>query len=78
MIRIFNYGEVSNDQIFARRGSSTDVEKVVAEIIAQVVEKGDEALFAYTKKFDKVELSSLEVSEAEFAEAMASVDDEFL
>ena len=78
MIRIFDYGEVSNDQIFARRGSSADVEKVVSEIIAQVVEKGDEALFAYTRKFDKVELTSLEVSEAEFAEAMASVDDEFL
>ena len=78
MIKLFNYGEVSNDQIFARRGSSADVERVVAEIIAEVVQKGDAALYAYTKQFDKVELPTLEVSEAEFEEALASVDPAFL
>ena len=78
MIRIFNYGEVPNDKIFARRGSAADVEGVVAEIIAQVVKSGDEALRAYTKKFDHVELDSLEVSQAEFDEALASIEPAFL
>ncbi len=78
MIRIFNYGEVPNDRIFARRGSAADVEGVVAEIIAQVVKCGDEALRAYTRKFDHVELDSLEVSQAEFDEALASIEPDFL
>ncbi|MBR1455680.1 MAG: histidinol dehydrogenase [Oscillospiraceae bacterium] len=78
MVRIFNYGEVPNEQIFARRGSAADVEGVVAEIVAEVIRRGDAALYAYTKKFDGVELDSLEVSETEFDEALASVEPEFM
>lgn len=78
MIRILQYGEVPNSQIFARRGTAADVEGVVAEIIANVIKNGDAALYAYTEKFDKAALDSLEVSEAEFEEAMASMDGTFL
>lgn len=78
MIRILQYGEVPKEQIFARRGSAPDVEGVVAEIIAEVVKNGDAALRAYTKKFDKAELDALEVSEAEFEEALAAVEPAFL
>lgn len=41
----------------------------VRSIIDTVKEEGDKALIAYTKQFDKVELTSLVVDEAEFNEA---------
>ena len=52
MIKIYNYGEVPNSEIFARENISANVEDIVAEIIADVRKNGDEALFAYSKKFD--------------------------
>ena len=78
MIRIYTYGEIPNSEILARRDTAIHVEDVVAEIIAEVVRSGDEALYAYTKKFDGAELESLEVSEKEFEEAMAAVGEDFL
>ena len=52
MIKIYNYGEVPNSEIFARDNISVNVEDIVADIIADVRKNGDEALFAYSKKFD--------------------------
>jgi histidinol dehydrogenase len=54
-------------------------EQTVREIVAQVKEKGDKALLAYTKKFDKVDLSEeeLEVSPAEIKKAYKKVKKEF-
>lgn len=78
MIKIYQYGEVSNSEIFARDNISPDVEGVVSEIIANVVKNGDRALYEYAKRFDRAELSSLEVSEAEIEEAFGSVEPEFL
>ena len=78
MIKIYKYGEVQNAEIFARDNISQSVEGVVSAIIADVAKRGDEALFEYTKKFDKTELSSLEVTAEELGEAYDSVDPEFL
>ncbi|MBO5556679.1 MAG: histidinol dehydrogenase [Oscillospiraceae bacterium] len=78
MIKCYRYGEVPNSEIFGRESLSAHVEDVVAEILAEVRCNGDKALLAYTKKFDKAELSSLEVSEEEFQEAMDQVEPEFL
>ena len=78
MIKIYKYGEVQNAEIFARDNISQSVEGVVSAIIADVAKRGDEALFEYTKKFDKAELSSLEVTAEELGEAYDSVDPEFL
>jgi histidinol dehydrogenase len=39
-----------------------EITKVVAEILSEVKFKGDEALFRYSEKFDKVKLSALVVS----------------
>ena len=69
MIKIYNYGQVSNEEIFARDNISANVEGVVADIIATVAAQGDKALFDYAAKFDKVNLTSLEVSQAEIDEA---------
>ena len=78
MIKIYNYGQVSNDEIFARENISANVEATVAEIIANVVKNGDKALFAYGAQFDKVQLEALEVSPEEIEEAFRSVEPEFL
>ena len=78
MIRILRYGEVENDKIFARVEPSVNVEAVVSEIIENVKNKGDEALFAYCEKFDKAKLTALQVTAEEIREAVASVEPEFL
>ncbi len=78
MIKIYNYGEVSNGEIFARDNIASNVESIVTEIIADVKEKGDAALFAYAEKFDKAKLTSLEVTAEEIDEAFAAVEPEFL
>ena len=75
MMKIYRYGEVSNDEIFARPDMKTGVEDVVADIIANVRAKGDEALFEYCRKFDQADLDTLEVSEAEIDEAFDVVGD---
>ena len=51
-------------------------EAAVADILANVKEKGDEALFSYTKEFDKVEVTpeTIRVTEAEIEEAYKAVD----
>ncbi len=78
MIKIFNYGEVSYDEIFAREEQKTNVAEIVAEIIATVRKEGDRALLAYNKKFDGCDLAALEVSEGEIEEAFAAVEPRFL
>lgn len=78
MIRIYKYGEVANDEIFARVEPQVDVAAIVSDIIDNVKQNGDKALLEYGEKFDKVKLDSLEVSAEEIDEAFASVDDEFV
>ena len=78
MIKIFNYGEVSNEEVFARDNIAANVEPAVTAIIADVRARGDEALFEYTARFDKAQLTALEVSAEEIDEAFEAVEPEFL
>ncbi len=78
MIKILKYGEVETKDIFARAESEIDVAAVVTEIIANVRENGDSALFEYCKKFDKADLTTLAVSEEEINEAFGAVEPEFV
>ena len=78
MIKIYNYGEVSNDEIFARDNIATNVEGIVSDIIANVINRGDEAIFEYALKFDKADLKSLEVTADEIDEAFSLVDEKFV
>ena len=78
MIKIYNYGEVSNDEIFARDNIDAGVADVVTEIIENVINNGDKALFEYGKRFDRADLSTLEVTADEIEEAIASVSPEFI
>ena len=78
MISIYKYGEVSNDEIFARVEPAVNVEQIVADIIADVRTRGDEALYYYCETLDRAKLTSLEVTPAEIEEALALVEPEFL
>ena len=51
-------------------------EDAVAEILKKVRKEGDQALFAYTKEFDKTEITAetIRVTEAEIKEAYDAVD----
>ena len=78
MIPIYEYGQVPNSEIFARDNIASNVEGAVTEILAQVAARGDEALREYTLRFDKADLTDLEVTEAEIDEAFAAVEPEFV
>ena len=73
MIRIYRYGEISDEEIFKRSEALPD-----ASIIADVRARGDAALFDYTERFDHVRLTALEVSAEEFAEALNKTDPRML
>ena len=78
MIKIMKYGDVPTKEIFARGTASTDVSGTVREIIDDVKENGDRALYYYCEKFDKAKLSSLEVTPDEIEEAFSAVEPEFI
>ncbi len=78
MIKIMKYDEVSPEEIFARGTAATDVSEIVRDIIDNVKENGDKALYQYCEKFDKAKLSSLEVSKEEIDEAFATVEPQFI
>jgi histidinol dehydrogenase len=78
MIRMLKYGEVKNEEIFARAVPTANVADTVSAIIAQVRARGDEALFEYTKRFDGASLTSLAVTKEEINGALASVAPEFI
>lgn len=78
MIKIIDYNNISKDEIFSRKEDSFNVENIVSDIIENVKAKKDAALFEYCKAFDKVELSSLEVTEEEINEAVNTVEPKFL
>ncbi|MBQ2811975.1 MAG: histidinol dehydrogenase [Clostridia bacterium] len=78
MIKILKYGEVANEDIFARVVPEFDVTAIVSDIIENVRENGDKALFEYCEKFDGAKLESLEVTKAELDEAMNLVEPEFI
>ncbi len=78
MIRIMKYGEVPNEEIFARKEPLQDVSGPVREIIEDVRKNGDEALIRYAEKFDGAKLTNLLVTKEEIQEALDAVDPEFL
>ncbi len=78
MISILKYGQVPNSEIFARKEPKMNVEAIVSDIIEDVKQNGDKALFTYCEKFDKARLTALQVSQEEMDEAVAQVEPEFL
>ena len=78
MIKILRTSQATANELFERVTQTVDVSETVREIIANVRENGDSALLEYAKKFEKVDLEKLEVTNREFDEAMAAVRPEFL
>ncbi|MBQ2499906.1 MAG: histidinol dehydrogenase, partial [Clostridia bacterium] len=78
MIKIFEYGAVPNSEVFFRGTASADVSAPVSEIIADVRRRGDTAVLEYCRKFDGVDLRTLEVTADEIDEAVSLVEDEFI
>lgn len=64
----------------SRRDSSRAAERVASRIVDNVRRRGDSALFSYTKRFDRVSLTSknIWVSRAELKQAIRKVSAEFL
>src|SRR5215470_4125762 len=64
------------DFLVAKRESAADVEEAVRAIITEVAARGDDALLAYTRKFDGLDVgaSGLRVAPAEIDEAFACCD----
>ena len=58
----------------------TEQENVVKEVIKNIHDRGDAALFEYTKKFDKADInaSNIRVTDAEIEEAYGFVDDDLI
>ncbi|MCH5254049.1 MAG: histidinol dehydrogenase [Lachnospiraceae bacterium] len=57
-----------------------EFEDVVAQIVAEVRKNGDQAVFSYTKKFDKwdIDADNIRVTEQEIEEAFAKTDPDFI
>lgn len=78
MIKIYDSKKIELSEILKRESAATGVEDIVSEIIADVRKNGDSALYKYAERFDKVKLSSLEVTKEEIDEAMTLVEPEFI
>ena len=78
MIRIMKYGELPNEEIFARSMPTMNVADKVAEILKNVRERGDAALREYTERYDHATPENLIVTKEEMEEAIEATDPSFL
>ena len=84
-MRIIELTEETKDNLLEKLlkrspNSYGQFEQTVNDIIAKVRERGDEALFEYTKEFDKCEINqqTIKVTDREIAEAYEKVEPELL
>ena len=77
-MKILNDYEIDKSTLFLRRLEDSGVEDIVRDIIADVAKNGDDALLKYAKKFDRAELTGLEVTQAEMDAALNSIPAELL
>ncbi|MDE7197761.1 MAG: histidinol dehydrogenase [Lachnospiraceae bacterium] len=81
-VRLTNESQkgILDDLLKRSPGNYGQYESVVADIIANVREKGDAAVFDYTKQFDKWEIGAdnVRVTDAEMQEAFEQVEDVFV
>ncbi|MDB5023775.1 MAG: hisD [Mucilaginibacter sp.] len=76
-MKIYNYSDLSKEDIqkLVQRNvdPAEEIRAVVEDIIANVRQRGDRALFDYAARFDKADLKSLTVGRDELAELAASL-----
>ena len=74
-VQVYMFNELDvRTWVGGRRKDLLGVQDSVSEIIGNVKERGDEALFEYAKKFDNIELDSLRVTEEEIEAAYDEVE----
>ena len=78
MIKLFDNEIALNEILLREIQTYGEYEGIVNEIIAKVIAEGDEAVLAYTRRFDCPTLSSLKVTEEEIDAAMARISPDFL
>ena len=79
MIRPERYSKTLKGEILSRRREEkSSVQETVKEIIEQVRERGDEALYRYTREFDKADIGDLKVGAEEIGEALAATEKEYV
>ncbi|MDW7731446.1 MAG: histidinol dehydrogenase [Methanolobus sp.] len=72
--RLSELSDEEKEKLINRGGELADVGETVATILRDVKENGDEALRSYTKKFDRADITDIEVSQEEIDEAVSSID----
>lgn len=80
-MRVLALTNAAQEKVLAsRRGSSREAERIASRIVDDVRRRGDAALFAYTKRFDRVALNAKKiwVPRAELKQALRKVSPEFL
>jgi histidinol dehydrogenase len=80
-MRILPLTDATEKRLLAsRRASNGEAERIAARIIQDVRRRGDAALFAWTKRLDRVAVGpkNVWISRAEFSEAHKSVSRKFL
>ncbi|MCL2163628.1 MAG: histidinol dehydrogenase [Oscillospiraceae bacterium] len=78
MIKKLKYADFIVRDYLTNSDRAQGIAGVVADILADVSRRGDEALFEYGKRFDNCELSSLEVTDEEIKAATEMAGAEFL
>ena len=74
-MKIIRYEDAKISDILTRDIKlESGVESIVSDIIREVKERGDDALYDFSEKFDKVRPNSLEVTKEEIDAAYARVD----
>ena len=73
MLKILDAGQISLSEILAHTEDKRDISGVVANIMDDVRQNGDAALFRYAKELDKAELDALEVPQARLNQALAEL-----
>ncbi|MBQ3277264.1 MAG: histidinol dehydrogenase [Oscillospiraceae bacterium] len=77
MMKIYRYGQVPLSELLIRSVDKSGVTAAVREILEDVERRGDEALWEYTRRFDKAEIDALEVTAGELDAALAGLDGDF-
>ncbi|MHB1419136.1 MAG: histidinol dehydrogenase [Bacillota bacterium] len=81
MIKVYRTRDQSWEGILQRRGEERpEIENRVEEVLRQVRERGNAAVFGFTQQFDGVALTpeKFRVAEEEFEQAYARTDEDFL
>ena len=77
-MKIYRYNDVPLSELLIRSVEKSGVSGAVRDILADVEERGDEALFEYCRRFDGASLTALEVSREEIDAAYDRTDKDFL